>query len=73
MGAYRMQGTPTTILIDRAGQLRLQKFGHLDDLRLGAVIQALIGETGRAAAAQAGAAAGACDTVGCPIPEHSHP
>lgn len=44
MRIYRMQGTPTTMLIDRAGLLRVQKFGHLDDLRLGAAIQALIGE-----------------------------
>lgn len=56
MRAYQMQGTPTTILIDRAGKLRLQKFGHLDDIRLGAAIQALIGE-----------AAPACDEAGCRV------
>lgn len=44
MRAYAMQGTPTTMLIDRAGNLRLKQFGHLDDLQLGAAIQALIGE-----------------------------
>jgi hypothetical protein len=40
-----MQGTPTLLLIDRAGRLRRQVFGHLPDLQLGAEIAALIGET----------------------------
>jgi peroxiredoxin len=44
MAAYRMQGTPTLLLIDRAGQLRRQIFGHLPDLRLGAEIMRLIDE-----------------------------
>lgn len=48
MRAYAMQGTPTAILIDRAGRLRLQKFGHLDDLALGASIGALLAEAGGA-------------------------
>lgn len=67
MRAYQMQGTPTTILIDRAGMLRLQKFGHLNDLRLGAAIQALIGETTFATVAREDEAAGACDEEGCSI------
>ncbi len=44
MAAYRMQGTPTTLLIDRAGQLRRQIFGHIPDLRLGAEIMRLVAE-----------------------------
>ncbi len=71
MRDYQMQGTPTTILIDRAGNLRLQKFGHLDDLRLGASIQALIGERDVTTPALGGAAAGSCDDAGCPVPESS--
>ena len=43
MQAYGMQGTPTTILIDAQGRLRLQAFGQLDDLLLGAEIGALLG------------------------------
>jgi hypothetical protein len=58
MRAYQMQGTPTTILIDRGGNIRLQKFGHVDDLRLGASIQMLIGE-----------AVPKCDQDGCRIPD----
>jgi peroxiredoxin len=42
MEAYRMQGTPTLLVIDRAGQLRHQIFGHIPDLRLGAEITRLV-------------------------------
>ncbi len=62
MRAYAMQGTPTTILIDRDGRLRLQKFGHLDDLVLGASIATLLGE---APAVAPGADGTACDEEGC--------
>lgn len=62
MRAYAMQGTPTTILIDREGRLRLQKFGHLDDLVLGASIASLLGE---APAVPPGADGTACDAEGC--------
>ncbi len=44
MRAYGMQGTPTTLLIDRAGRLRVHKFGHLEDMALGAAIAMLIAE-----------------------------
>jgi peroxiredoxin len=44
MRAYAMQGTPTTVLIDAEGRLRLQAFGQVDDLLLGAEIGALLGE-----------------------------
>jgi hypothetical protein len=42
--SYAMQGTPTLLLIDAAGRLRMQKFGHIDDLRLGAAIATLAAE-----------------------------
>ncbi len=44
MRAYALQGTPTTLLIDREGRLRRHAFGHLPDLQLGAEIMALITE-----------------------------
>ncbi len=44
MGAFQMQGTPTTILIDREGRLRKHKFGAEQDMILGAEIMALIRE-----------------------------
>jgi hypothetical protein len=44
MCAYAMQGTPTTLLIDREGRLRRHAFGHLPDLQLGAELMALLAE-----------------------------
>lgn len=44
MRAYRMQGTPTLMLIDRQGRLRLQHFGRLDDLAVGAEVMRLVME-----------------------------
>lgn len=45
MRAYAMQGTPTLVLIDRAGRLRRQHFGLVDDLRLGAELATLLAES----------------------------
>jgi peroxiredoxin len=45
MQAYAMRGTPTLILFDRLGHLRLQHFGPMEDLQLGALIGELLGET----------------------------
>jgi hypothetical protein len=42
MRAYGMRGTPTTLLYDRTGQLRMHEFGHVDDMRLGAAIMMAI-------------------------------
>ncbi len=44
MEIYGMEGTPTMLLIDRGGNLRRQKFGHVPDMQLGAEIMALLGE-----------------------------
>lgn len=44
MAPYRMQSTPTVLLIDRSGQLRRQVFGHVPDLRLEAEIMRLFAE-----------------------------
>lgn len=44
MRAYSMEGTPTLILIDKAGYIRLHHFGKLDDIRVGAVIGQLLTE-----------------------------
>jgi hypothetical protein len=45
--AYAMEGTPTLLLIDCRGRLRMQKFGHVDDLALGAAVATLIAEDKR--------------------------
>ncbi len=44
MQAYRLQGTPSIVIFDRTGQIRLQHFGRIDDLQLGAIIGQLIAE-----------------------------
>lgn len=67
MAAYAMQGTPTLVLVDRQGRLRRRMFGHIKDLRLGAEIEALIGETDATLAREPepGEAAPGCTTAGC--------
>jgi len=44
MRSYGMRGTPSLVLIDRRGDLRLQHFGQIDDLQLGAAIGQLLAE-----------------------------
>ncbi len=72
MQAYAMQGTPTTILVDRAGRLRMQHFGRLRDLAMGARVAALVGESTAIATTTTTAAATTanhgCDEHGCPLP-----
>ncbi len=72
MRRYGMQGTPTLLLIDRAGRLRLHEFGRIDDLRLGVLLGRLITEdmaaaTGAVTPAQddSDALRGRCDENGC--------
>jgi len=67
MRAYNMQGTPTTLLIDRQGRLRMQTFGHVEDMRLGAAIGMLLGEAELGAAAEAARAGVGCDDDGCAV------
>ncbi len=47
MQAYGLRGTPSVVLIDRAGRVRLNHFGQIEDLALGAHIGALLAETDR--------------------------
>jgi hypothetical protein len=62
MARYRMRGTPTLLLFDRAGRLRHSLFGHQADMQAGALVGALLAED----AAQ-------CDEMGCRLPEGSAP
>ncbi len=55
MARYQLRGTPSLLLIDRCGMLRLSHFGRLQDLRLGAMIGALLAEPG------------ACDEGACTL------
>jgi peroxiredoxin len=42
MQRYQLQGTPSLIIIDQNGRLRLNHFGHLDDLVVGNIIGSLL-------------------------------
>ena len=44
MQAYELNGTPSLVLIDRAGRLRLSHFGQIDDMEVGARIAVLLAE-----------------------------
>lgn len=46
MQKYAFRGTPSLILIDQLGRLRLSHFGQIEDLQLGAVIGQLLVEPG---------------------------
>ncbi len=73
MRAYQMQGTPTLILIDRTGRIRLHKFGHVSDLTVGFSIGALLSEevdetpAGEGTTAAAPSENPSCDEDGCSI------
>ena len=65
MASYSVQGTPTTILIDRHGNLRKQKFGFESDLVLGADIMSLILEPKESFNQTSHSG---CDEIGCAVP-----
>ena len=44
MGRFHLRGTPTLVVIDRAGRIRLNAFGQIDDLGVGATLARLIDE-----------------------------
>lgn len=76
MRAYAFQGTPTLLLYDRQGRLRLHEFGQVDDLALGYHLGQLLTEAappepdlagaGRPPGSVAAAPAG-CDDQGCAV------
>lgn len=72
MKAYAMRGTPTTVLIDALGRIRLHVFGTHDDLLLGAALQKLLLEASAlerdASSTQALTPAPGCDEQGCSLP-----
>lgn len=70
MTAYRMRGTPTTLLIDAQGRLRRQVFGVHDDLLLGAELQTLLLEAAATSARKQVKAPvePGCDDQGCAAP-----
>ncbi|MCK9510537.1 MAG: redoxin domain-containing protein [Pigmentiphaga sp.] len=65
MRAYDLQGTPSLVLIDRAGAIRLQHLGRIDDMVLGGAIGRLLAEGGAAATPAAGGAGATASDAGC--------
>ncbi len=62
MGRFQLRGTPSLVVIDRAGRIRLNRFGQIDDLIVGATLARLIDEPHPQPAAD-------CDPhIGCPVP-----
>jgi hypothetical protein len=71
MQAYGLRGTPSLVLLDRRGRVRLQHFGSIDGLALGAAIGRLLAESDAApvhAAAPHESAVGECDAESCLAP-----
>ena len=68
MQAYRMRGTPTTLLFDRDGDLRKQQFGVVQDLALGAEVASLLGEPPPGGASLADPTGDQCGALGCALP-----
>lgn len=44
MGRYRLRGTPSLVVVDRSGRLRVNAFGHVEDLAVGSALARLIDE-----------------------------
>lgn len=74
MAAYEMEGTPSLVVIDHRGRMRLHAFGQVEDLALGALLGQLLAErrqaTATAAVSEVMGSAGAneCDDQACPAP-----
>ncbi|MCC6438713.1 MAG: TlpA family protein disulfide reductase [Acidimicrobiales bacterium] len=65
MSRYQLRGTPSLVLIDRGGTIRLNAFGHIDDLTVGAAIARLVDEAPPAASAHPTTFAQSESTVAC--------
>lgn len=61
MERYQLRGTPSLLLIDRAGKLRYSHFGRAGDMQVGALIGKLLAEPVR------GEDSAACSEEGCAI------
>lgn len=64
MQALGLRGTPSLIVLDKRGRIRLHQFGRSDDLRVGALLGELLAEPGDSDAP-------GCDDQGCRLPERT--
>ena len=68
MQAYGLRGTPSVVVFDPQGRVRLSHFGQIDDLQLGAVIGQLLAETcSNATVETAASAAGRNSSSACTV------
>lgn len=44
MASYQMRGTPTLIVLDKKGRIRLNHFGRISDMQVGSLIGSLLTE-----------------------------
>lgn len=44
MARYQMRGTPTIIVLDKKGSVRLNHFGRISDMKIGSLIGSLLAE-----------------------------
>ncbi len=68
MQTYGLRGTPSVLVVDRQGVLRLQHFGRLDDLRMGVLLGQLVSQP---FAPEAMAPDHGCTPAGCAKPVFS--
>ena len=66
MQKYALRGTPSLVLIDRSGRLRMSHFGQIEDLQLGAAIGQLLVEAD-AVPAKPGKAGAENDQARCAV------
>lgn len=74
MARYRLRGTPSLVLIDRQGRLRLNAFGRPEDMLVGAAIATLLAEPAlsvesrpTSTLAEGGQAPAGCDDESCAL------
>ncbi len=44
MTSYQMRGTPTLIILDKTGEIKLNHFGQMNDMQVGSIIGGLLAE-----------------------------
>jgi hypothetical protein len=68
MAEWGLQGTPSLMLLDKSGRLRLRHFGRIDDLALGAAVGQLIEQAHTTERpARPALPDGACDGDACAV------
>jgi peroxiredoxin len=74
MQAYGLRGTPSVLVLDKAGVVQLHQFGRVDDMRMGALIGTLLAQTTPQSSTQADGSSRpassqqACDDERCERP-----